>query len=171
MSSSLWPHGLQHARPPCPSPTPGAYSNSCPKNKWCHPTNRHLLFHSPAFNLSQDQGIFQWVSSSHQVTKVLEFQLQHQPFQWIFRTDFLYHGLVGSVSVQGTFKSHQQHHSSKASILQGSAFFIVQLPHPYITTGKTIALTRWTFVGKVVSLLLNMLSKLIIIFFQGASVF
>ena len=124
-----------------------------------------LLLPPPVFNLYQHQGLFQWVSSSHQVTKVLEFQLQHQPFQWIFRTDFLYHGLVGSLSVQGTFKSHQQHRSSKASVLQGSAFFIVQLPHPYITTGKTIALTRWTFVGKVVSLLLNMLSKLIIIFF------
>ena len=89
-SNSLGPHGLQHARPPCPSPTPGIYSNSCPSNWWCHPTISSLLPPSPpAFNLSQHQGLFQWVSSSHQVGKVLQFQLQHQSFQWIFRTDFL----------------------------------------------------------------------------------
>ena len=68
------------------------------------------------------------------------------------------------LAVQGTRKSLLQHHSLKASILQHSAFFIVQLSHPYMTTGKTIALTRWTFVGKVVSLLLNMLSRLVITF-------
>ena len=118
----------------------------------------------PTFNLYQHQSLFQWVSSSHQVAKVLEFQLQHQTFQWIFRTDFLYNGLAGSPAVQGTLKSLLQHHSSKASILQHSAFFIVQLSHPYMTTGKTIALTRWTFVGKVMSLLFNMLSRLVITF-------
>src|SRR5574341_855277 len=69
------------------------------------------------------------------------------------------------LAVQGTFESLIQHHSSKASILLCSAFFIVQLSHPYMTTGKTIALTRWTFVGKVMSLLLNMLSRLVITFF------
>ena len=68
------------------------------------------------------------------------------------------------LAVQGTLKSLFQHHSSKASILRHSAFFIVQLSHPYITTGKTIALTRWTFVGKVMSLLFNMLSRLVITF-------
>ena len=76
-----------------------------------------------------------------------------------FRMDYL--DLLG---VQGTLKSLLQHHSSKASILRLSAFFIVQLSHPYVTTGKTIALTRWTFVDKVMSLLLNMLSRLVIIF-------
>ena len=76
-----------------------------------------------------------------------------------FRTDWL-----GLLAVQGTLKSLLQHHSSKASILLHSAFFIVQLLHPYMTTGKTIALTRWTFVSKVMSLLLNMLSRLIITF-------
>ena len=112
---------------------------------------------APAFNLSQHQGLYQWVSSSHQVTKVfLEFQLQHQSFQWIFRTDDL--------AVQRTLKSLPQHHSWKASILLHSAFFIVQLSHPYMTTGKTIAFTRWTFVGKVISLLFNMLSRLDIAF-------
>ena len=119
----------------------------------------------PAFNLSQHQGLFKWVSSSHQVAKVLEFQLQHQSFQWIFRTlisfrmDWLY-----LPAVQGTLKSLLQHHSSKASILRRSAFFTVQLSHPCMTTGKTIALTRWTFVGKVMSLLFNMLSRLVITF-------
>ena len=75
---------------PCSSPTPGAYSNSCPLSWWCHPTISSSVVPSPpAFNLSQHQGLFQWVSSSHQVTKILEFQLQHQSFQWIFRADFL----------------------------------------------------------------------------------
>ena len=75
------------------------------------------------------------------------------------------------LGVQGTLKSLLQHHSSKASILRHSAFFTVQLSHPYMTTGKTIALTRWTFVDKVISLLLNMLSKLVIIFLPRISVF
>ena len=89
--NSLWPHGLQHTRPPCPSPTPGAYSNSCPSNWWCHPTISSPLSSPspPAFNLSQHQGLFQWVSSSHQVAKVLEIQLQQQSCQRIFRIDFL----------------------------------------------------------------------------------
>ena len=76
-----------------------------------------------------------------------------------FRMDWL-----DLLAVQGTLKSLLQHHSSKASVLRRSAFFIVQLSHPYMTTGKTIALTRWTFVGKVMSLLLNMLSRLVITF-------
>ena len=75
------------------------------------------------------------------------------------------------LAVQGTLKSLLQHHSSKASVLQCSAFYIVQLSHPYMTTGKTIALTRWTFVGKVMPLLFNMLSRLVIVFFQGACIF
>ena len=96
MSDSLWPHGLQHTRPSCPSPTPRACSNSCPLNQWCHPTmSSSVVPSSPAFNLSQHQDLFKWVSSSHEVAKVWEFQLQHQSFQWIFRTDFLYDGLVG----------------------------------------------------------------------------
>ena len=84
----------------------------------------------------------------------------------IFRMDWL-----DLLAVQGTLKSLLQHLSSKASILQCSAFFMVQLSHPYMTTGKTIALTRWTFVGKVISLLFNMLSRLVIAFLQGVSVF
>ena len=87
---TLWSQGLQHARLPCPSSTPRACSNSCPLNQWCHPTilSSVVSFSSHLQSL-QNQGLFQWVSSSHQVAKVLEFQLQHQSFQWIFRTDFL----------------------------------------------------------------------------------
>ena len=89
MSKSLRPHGLQHARFSCSSPTLGAYSNSCLSSQWCHPTISPLLVPSPpVFSLAQHQGLFKWVSSLHQVAKVLEFQLQHQSFQWIFRTDF-----------------------------------------------------------------------------------
>ena len=101
----------------------------------------------PAFNLSQHQGLFQWVSSLHQVAKVLEFQLQHQSFQWIFRTDFFRIDWLDIIVVQGTLKSLLQQYNSKASILLSSVFFGVQLSHPYMTTGKTIALTRRTFVG------------------------
>ena len=145
VSDSLQPSRLQHARLPHPSPTPGAYSNSCPSSRWCHPTIlSSVVPFSPAFSLSQHQGVFQWICFSHQVAKVLELQLQHQSFQWIFRTDFL--------AVQGTLKSLLQYHSSQTSIICCSIFFIVQLLHPYITTGKTIAFTRWTFVGKVMSL-------------------
>ena len=104
---------------------------------------------SSCLQFSQHQGLFQWVSSSHQVAKVLEFQLQHQSFQWIFRTDFFRIDWFDLLLVQGTLKSLLQHHSSKASILWHSAFLTVQLSHPYMTTGKTIALTRRTFVGKV----------------------
>ena len=120
--------------------------------------------YSLAFSLYQHQGLIQWVRSLYQVAKVLEFQLQHQSFQWIFRIDFLYDWLVWSLEVQGILKSLLQHHSSKAPILRHSAFFMVQLSHPYMTTGKTIALTRWTFVGKVMSLLFNMLSRFVIAF-------
>ena len=86
ISDSLQPHRLQHTRLLCPSSTTGAYSNSCPLSRWCHPT---ISCSSPPFNLSQHQGLFQWVSSSHQEAKLLQFQLQYQSFQWIFRTDFL----------------------------------------------------------------------------------
>ena len=107
----------------------------------------------PNFNLCQHQGLFKWVSSSQQVAKVLEFQLQHQSLQWIFRTICFRMDWSDLLVVQGTLKSLLQHHSSKASILWCSAFFIVQLSHPYMTIRKTTALTRWTSVGKVMSLL------------------
>ena len=120
----------------------------------------------PTFNLSQHQGLFQWVCSSHQVAKALEFQFnisssnEHSGLI-SFRMDWL-----DLFEVQETLKSLLQHHSSKASILLCSAFFIVQLSHPYVTIGKTIALTRWTFVGKVMPLLFNMLSRLVVAFLQ-----
>ena len=90
VSDSLQPHEPQHARPPCPSPTLGVYPNSYPLSQWCHPIISFSAVPSPLiFNLSQHQGLFKWVSSSHQVAKVLEFQLQHQSFQWTLRTDLL----------------------------------------------------------------------------------
>ena len=104
----------------------------------------------PAIYLSQNHSLFQGISSSQQVAKLLEFQLQHQSFQWIFGTSFRMDHL-DLLAVQGTLKSLLQHHSSKASVLRCSAFFIVQLSHPYMTTGKIIVLTRWTFVGKVMT--------------------
>ena len=90
VSDSLWPRERQHERPPCPSPTPGVHSNSCPSSRWCHPAiSSFVIPFSSAPNPSQHQSLFQWVSSSHQVAKVLEFQLQHQSFQWKPRTDLL----------------------------------------------------------------------------------
>ena len=101
-----------------------------------------------ALNLFQNQGLFQWVSSSHQVAKVLELQLWHWSFQGIFRVDFLKINCFDLLAVQETLKSLLQQQNLKASILLYSAFFMVQLSHLYMTTGKTI----WTFVGKVMSL-------------------
>ena len=123
----------------------------------------------PALNLSQHQGLFQWVSCSHQV---LEFQFaKYWSFSFSISPSNEHTGLISFrmdwldlLAVQGTLKSLLQHHSAKASILLHSAFFIVQLSHPYMTTRKTIALTRRTFAGKVMSLLFNMLSRLVISF-------
>ena len=118
----------------------------------------------PALNLSQHQGLFQWVRSSHQVAKVLDINISptnEHPGLISVRMDWL-----NLLAIQGTLKSLLQYHSSKASILWCSAFFIVQLSHPYMTTGNIITLTRQTFVGKVMSLLFNMLSRLVITFLQ-----
>ena len=159
VSDSLWPHEPQHARPPCPSPTPRVRSDSRPSNRWCHPAISssvvpfsfcpQFLPASGSFPISQ---LFAWGGKSIGVsasTLVLPMNTQDlSPLEWT--------GWI-SLQVQGTLKSLLQHHSSKASILKCSAFFTVQLSHPYMTTGKTIALTRWTFVGKVMSLLFNML--------------
>ena len=118
----------------------------------------------PAFNLSQHQGLFKWVSSLHQVAKVLSFSFNISPSNEhpgliSFSMDWL-----DLLVIQGTPKRLLQHHSSKASILRHSAFFTVQLSHPYMTSRKPITLTRQTFVGKEVSLLFNMLSRLVITF-------
>ena len=162
MSDSLWTLGPKHEIFPV--------HHQLPKLTQIHvhwvgdviQSSHPLSSPSPTFNLSQHQDVLRWISSLHQVAKVLKFQLQYQSFQWIFRTDFLYKDWLDLLAVPGTLKSLLQHHSSKAPILWHSAFFIVQLSHLYMTTGKTIALTRWTFVGKVMSLLLNMLSRLVI---------
>ena len=154
---SLRPHGLQHARLSCPSPTPGTYSNSCPLSQWCHPT-----ISSSVIPFSFCLWSFPASVSFHE--SVLHIRW---PKYWSFSFSISpaneYSGLISFrmdwldlLAVQGTHKSLLQHHSSKASILQHSVFFIVQLSYPYVTTGKTIALTRWTFVGKVMSLLFNM---------------
>ena len=113
----------------------------------------------PTSNPSQHQSLFQWVNSLPEVAKVLEFQLQIHSLQRNPRADLLQNGLVGSSC--SPRDSQESSPTSKASILRHSAFFTVQLSHPYMTTGKTIALTRWTFVDKVLSLLLNMLSRLV----------
>ena len=165
MSNSLWPHGLQQTRLPCPSPTPGACSNSCPSSQWCHPTipSSVIPFSGlQSFPVSGSFQMSQFFASGGQ--SYLSFSLSISPSNEYsglisFRMDWF-----DLLEVQGTLKSLLQHHSSKASILQGSAFFMVQLSHPYMTTGKTIALTRQTFVGKVLSLLFNMLSRLVIAF-------
>ena len=165
VSDSLRPHGLQHARAPSPLPTPGAYSNLYPSSRWCHPTisSCHPLFLLPSIFLSI--RVFPKESVLHiRWTKYWSFSCSISPSSEYpglisFRMDWL-----DLLAVQGTLKSLLQHHSSKAWILWYSAFFIVQLSHPYMTTGKTIALTRWTFVSKVMSLLFNMLSRLVIAF-------
>ena len=155
MSDSLHPQGLQHTRLPCPSPTPGVYSNSCPSSRWCHPTISSYVvpFFSrlQSFPASGSLQINQFFSSGCQIigvsalTSVLPMNIQDWfPLGW---TAWI-----------------------KASILQHSAFFKVQLSHPYMTTGKTIALTRRNFVGKVMSLIFNnckvmsLLSRLVITF-------
>ena len=165
VSDSSWPHESQHARPPCASATPRVYSNSCPSSWWCHPTisssvvpfSSCLQSHpaSGSFPMSQ---LFAWGG------QVLEFQLQHQSFQWTPRTDLLSDGLLGFPCSPRDSQESSPNHSSKASISWRSAFLTVQLSHPYMTTGKTIALTRQISVGKVMSLLFNMLSRLFITF-------
>ena len=163
MSNSSWPHGPQHARPPYPSPTPGVYLNSSPLNWWCHPTissSRPLLLLPSIFPSIR---VFSNESALH-----IRWP-KYWSFSFIISPSNEYSGLISFrmdwfdlLAVQGILKSLLQHHSSKASILWHSAFFTVQLSHPYMTTGKTIPLTRWTFVGKIVSLLFNMLSRLVI---------
>ena len=153
VSDSLQPHGLQHARLPCPSPTHVHELTQTHVHRVgdaIRPSHPLLSPSPPAPNPSQHQSLFQWVNFLHEVAKGVLIS---------FRMDWL-----DLLAVQGTLKSLLQHHSSKASVLWHSAFFTVQLSHPYMTTGKTIALTRRTLVGKVMSLLLNMLSRLVITF-------
>ena len=164
MPDSLWSHELQHARLPCPSPTPGACSNSSPSSQGCHPTisSSAIPFSSCLQSwASRSSAMSQFFASGSQSIRasasasVLPVNIQ----------DWFPLGLTGFLlAVQGTLKSLLQHHSSKASIPQWLAFFMVQISHPHMTAGKTIALTRWTFVSKVMSLLFNMLSRFVIAF-------
>ena len=166
VSDSLWPHEPQHARSPCPSPMPGVHPNPCPSSWWCYPTISISVAPSPpALNLSQPQGLFNESALHIRWPKYWSFSFNISPSNEhpgliSFSMDWL-----DLLEVQGTLESLLQHHSSKALILLHSAFFIVQLSHPYMTTGKTIILTRRAFVGKVMSLLFNRLSRLIITFF------
>ena len=166
LSDFLWPHLLQHDRPTCQSPTPRAYSKhmsigSVMPSKHlilCHPL---LLLPSvfPSIRVFSNELVLhirwpKYWSFSFSISPTNEYSGLSS-----FRMDWL-----DLPAVQGTLKSLLQHHSSKASILQCSAFFMVQLSHPYITTEKTIALTRWTFVGRVMSLFFNTLPGLVIAF-------
>ena len=165
MSDSLQSQGLQHARLPCPSLPPRVSSNSCPFSRWYHPTiSSSVIPFSSCLQSFPASGSFPvsqlFPSGGQSITvsasaSVLPMNIQGWfPLGWT--------GLISLLS-KGLFKS-LQHHSSKASVLWCSAFFIFQLSHPYMTTGNTIALTRWIFVGKVMFLLFNMLSRLVITF-------
>ena len=126
VSDPLQPHGLKHARPPCPSPTPRFTQTHVHQvGDAIQPSHPLLSPSPPTCNFSQHQGLFKWVSSLHQVAKVYEIQLQHQSCQWTLRTDLFRIDWLYLFSVQETRNSLLQHHSSKASILQSWAFFIV----------------------------------------------
>ena len=165
VSDSLWPHELQHARPPCPSPTPRFYSNSCPLSRWCYPTisSSVIPFSSclQSFPASESFPVTQLFASGGQNTgvsasaSVLPMNTQDWSSVWTGWISLQSEGL-SRVFSNTTVQKHQY--------FGCSAFFIVQLSHPYMTTGKTISLTRWTFVDKVMSLLFNRLSRLVIAF-------
>ena len=133
-----------------------------PLSQWCHSTISSSVTPSPpALSFSQHQSLFQWVSSLRHVVKVLA--IQHQSFKWIFRVYFFFRiDWFDFVAVQSTLKSLLHHHNSNTSILGCSAFFMVQLSYPYMTIGKTIALTIQSFVDKVISLPFNMLSRFVV---------
>ena len=166
MSDSLRPHESQHARPPCPSLTPGAHRN--PMSIESVMPSNHLILCRPLLLLPPifpSIRVFSNESTLHiRWPKYWSFSFNISPSNEhsrliSFRMDWL-----DLLAVQGTLKSLLQHHSSKAPILRCSVFFTVQLSHPYMTTGKTIALTRQSFVGIVISLLFIILSRLIITF-------
>ena len=153
MSHSLRPHRLQLARLPCPSLSPGACSNSGPLSWWCHPT-----ISSSVIPFSSCLQSFP-TSGSYESALLIRWP-KYWSFSFSISPSSEYSGLISFrtdqfdlLAVQGTLKSFLQHHNLKASILRCSAFFMGQLSHPHMITGKTIALTRWTFVGKVMSLL------------------
>ena len=150
-SDSLQPHGLQHARLPCPSPTPGACSNSCPLSRWCYLTISSstipFSFCLQTFPASESFPVSQLFAWGGQDIGASASVLPVNIKGWFPL------GLTGLILLQskGLSGSLLQHHSLKASVLQCSAFFMVQLSHPYMTTGKTTALTIWNFVSKVIT--------------------
>ena len=153
VSYTLQPHELQHARPPCPSPTPRVYSNSCLSCRWCHP-----IISSSVVPFSSCLQSFP-ASGSFQMSVLCIRWPKYWSFSFSIRPSSEYSGLISFrmdwldiLTVQGTLRSLLQHHSSKASILRRSAFFIVQLSQPYKSTGKTTALTKRTFFGLVISI-------------------
>ena len=162
----FWTHELQHARPPCASPTPGVRSDPRPLSQWCHPAISssfvpflscpQSLPASESFPMSQ---LFAWGGQSTGVSVLASFLPKKSqgssPSEWTGWISLQSKGL-SRVFSNTTVQKHQ--------FFWCSAFFTVQLSHPYMTTGKTIALNRQTFVGKVMSLLLNMLSRLVITF-------
>ena len=166
MSDSLWSHGLQHTRLPCPSPTTGVCSNSCPLSRWCHPAILCITFSTypqpfPASGSFPVSWLF--TSSGWSIGVSASASVLPMSIQGLFPL-----GLTGLLSCCARDSQESSPapsiHISKASVLWYSVFFIVQLSHSYMTTGKTIVLNRWTFVGKVMSLLFNMLSRFVIPF-------
>ena len=163
VSDSLPPHESQHARPPCPSPTPRVHPNSCASIQWCHPaiSSSVVAFSScpqslPASGSFPMSQLFAWGTGVSASASVLPMNTQHSsPLRWTGWISLQSKGL-SRVFFKTTVQKHQ--------FFRHSAFFTIQLSHPYMTTGKTIALTRWTFVGKVMSLLFSMLYRLVITF-------
>ena len=162
---TLWdPMDCSTARLPCPSPTPGGYSNSCSSSWWCHPTilSSVVPFSSQSSIFPSIRGFSNESALCNRWPKYWSFSFNTSPSNEHLGLIAFSMNWLGLLAVQETLKSLLQRHSSKALILWCSSFFTVQLSHPYMTTGKTIALTRRTFVGKVTSLLFNMLPRLVI---------
>ena len=166
VSDSLRPHRLQHARLPCPSPTPRACLNSCPLSRWCHPTisSSVIPFSSrlQSFPASGSLPMSQFFASSGQSIGV-SASASVLPMN---NQDWFHLGLTGLISLQskGLSRVFSNTTIQKHQFFSTQLFFMVQLSHPYMTTGKNIALTRWIIVGKVMSLFFHMLSRLIIAF-------
>ena len=172
LSDSLWPHGLQHTRLPCLSPTPGACSNSCPLSRWCHPTISSFVapFSSclRSFPASGSFPMSQFFASGGQrIGASASASVLPMNYQGWFAL-----GLTGLITCypRDSQESSPLPQFKSISILQHSAFFTVQHSHPYMTTGKIIALTIQTSVGKVISLIFNMLSRFVIAFLPRTSI-
>ena len=151
MSDSLRPHGLQHARLPCPSPTPAPTQTQVHQVGDAIQPSRPLSSLSPAFNLSQHQGLSNESVLHIRWPEYWSFSFSISPSNEHLGLISFRRGWLDLLAVQGVLRSLLQHHSSEASILWHPAFFVVRLSHLYVTTGKTIALTKRTFVGKVMS--------------------